>query len=482
MGRKSITGGVMPVGPCGIQFDFSINRRRFRPTLPWTPSETNLRRARELLTRVKAQIAAGTFRFTDEFPDYRGLRTLPHSVQPRLCGEVLDAFLRHQAARVARGDLAPVTLSSHRKILDHVWRPHLGGLPLLGVTYSMLVKIADSYPWGKKTYNNAISALRRAFSFGYLDHPERRDPAAALKCARIGKKDRPSIDPFTIRDAETFIAALHRDWGEAYSNYEELRFFTGLRPSEEIALVVTDYDQTHGMLSITKARVNGVDKDVTKTGEDRRITLCPRARAILERQLRLRRRAIRSGLVQHDHLFFTEAGHPIKHLGYCYWRWQRTLKRLPIRYRKPYMARHTSVSWNLMLGRNPLLVGKEHGHRPTTMLTVYAAWAEGAAESDSQAILEARERTRRPRVRQISINPPADVPSKGTPIPRTTVTTTRTSQETRVTARLPSAGRFGSGFVSGRAASDPNYLNSRENFGGKGGTRTLDPGIMSAVP
>src|SRR5882672_8944157 len=104
MGRKSITGGVMPVGPCGIQFDFSINRRRFRPTLPWTPSETNLRRARELLTRVKAQIAAGTFRFTDEFPDYRGLRTLPLSVQPRLCGEVLDAFLRHQAARVARGD------------------------------------------------------------------------------------------------------------------------------------------------------------------------------------------------------------------------------------------------------------------------------------------------------------------------------------------------------------------------------------------
>ena len=53
MGRKSITGGVMPVGPCGIQFDFSIGGRRFRPTLPWIPSETNLRRARELLTRIK---------------------------------------------------------------------------------------------------------------------------------------------------------------------------------------------------------------------------------------------------------------------------------------------------------------------------------------------------------------------------------------------------------------------------------------------
>ena len=56
------------------------------------------------------------------------------------------------------------------------------------------------------------------------------------------------------------------------------------------------------------------------------------------------------------------------------------------------MARHTSVSWNLMIGRNPLLVAKEHGHRPTTMLSVYAAWLEGAMESDIAAIREAMNR------------------------------------------------------------------------------------------
>jgi hypothetical protein len=51
-----------------------------------------------------------------------------------------------------------------------------------------------------------------------------------------------------------------------------LRFFTGLRPSEEIALVVTEYDRRNGVLSVTKARVNGTDQDVTKTREDRRRT------------------------------------------------------------------------------------------------------------------------------------------------------------------------------------------------------------------
>jgi hypothetical protein len=57
------------------------------------------------------------------------------------------------------------------------------------------------------------------------------------------------------------------------------------------------------------------------------------------------------------------------------------------------MARHTSVSWNLMIGRNPLLVAKEHGHRIATMLSVYAAWTEGAVEADITAIREPRNRT-----------------------------------------------------------------------------------------
>ena len=57
--------------------------------------------------------------------------------------------------------------------------------------------VCQVYNRQKKTYNNAISALRRAFEFGYRDYPEKRDPAAALKSARIGKKDRPVIDFFT---------------------------------------------------------------------------------------------------------------------------------------------------------------------------------------------------------------------------------------------------------------------------------------------
>jgi hypothetical protein len=37
---------------------------------------------------------------------------------------------------------------------------------------------------------------------------------------------------------------------------------------------------------------------------------------------------------------------------------------------------------NLMIGKNPLWVAKQHGHSIATMLRAYAAWAEGTAEVD----------------------------------------------------------------------------------------------------
>jgi len=74
--------------------------------------------------------------------------------------------------------------------------------------------------------------------------------------------------------------------------------------------------------------------------------------------------------IDHDHLFFQEDGRPIQYARYPYARWRQTLKKLPIRHRKPYSVRHSSVSWNLMIGKNPLWAAKQHGHSVATMLRV----------------------------------------------------------------------------------------------------------------
>ena len=171
--------------------------------------------------------------------------------------------------------------------------------------------------------------------------------------------------------------------GEAQGNYDEFRFFTGLRPSEEMALLVTDCDVEHGKLRVTKARVLSRDKDRTKTSTDRTIDLCPRALQVLKRHLAFRESLVLAGKIRHEDLFFMENGEPIRNTTYPWVRWRTTLQySLRIRYRDPYNARHSSVSWNLMIGRNHLLVAKEHGHSVQIMLEIYAAWIEGATDHD----------------------------------------------------------------------------------------------------
>lgn len=306
MGSKWFTGGVVAAPHGRIQFDFMFDGIRYRPSIRRPPSEANLRRALERLDDIKQQIAAGTFSFAEEFPDYRFLRRVGGAPKNRRCGEVFDEFLRHCQARYARGDLAHSTLSAYRRVLSGVWRPVLGRHLFHQISYAQLVAIADRKTWSKKTYNNAISILRRAFDFGYRDRPDLHNPARNLRSARLRKKDRPKIDPFCMQDAETLIAAIHRDWGEAQGNYDEFRFFTGMRPSEEIALVLSDFDLVYGVVSANKTRVAGVDRSQTKHGNDKQITLCRRALAVLKRPLALRARLRASGPIQHDYLFFRE--------------------------------------------------------------------------------------------------------------------------------------------------------------------------------
>jgi integrase len=109
----------------------------------------------------------------------------------------------------------------------------------------------------------------------------------------------------------------------------------------------------------------------------------------LERQLQLLAQREHAGRIKHSYLFCNPNGEPIREIGTVYQRWRQRLRQLAIRYRKPCAARHSSASWDLMLGRNPLFVAQQHGHSVLTMLTVYAAWTQGSPEADVVSIRRA---------------------------------------------------------------------------------------------
>jgi hypothetical protein len=78
MGSTWFTGGVVAAPRGRIQFDFTFNGIRYRPSIRRPPSEANLRRARERLEAIRHQTSdhLGTFSFEEEFPDYRFIRRL----------------------------------------------------------------------------------------------------------------------------------------------------------------------------------------------------------------------------------------------------------------------------------------------------------------------------------------------------------------------------------------------------------------------
>jgi len=122
----------------------------------------------------------------------------------------------------------------------------------------------------------------------------------------------------------------------SYGNYEEFRFFTGLRQSKHFALQISDCDVKAGRISITKAIVDGQAKNRPKTNLDREFALCRRAPQVLHAQFALPERMIATGQIAHDFVFCTAVGEPFKTTYLPYNRWTEVLETLPIRRRKPY--------------------------------------------------------------------------------------------------------------------------------------------------
>ena len=247
-------------------------------------------------------------------------------------------------------------------------------------------------------------------------------------------------------------------------NYNEFRLVTGMRRSEEITLVLSDIDLVNGIISVNKARVARIDRDQTKTDDDWRITLCPRALAVLKQQLVLRARLEEVGVIRHDHVFVRETGDPFRSLQIQARRWRATLMALKLRCRRPYVARHSSVSWNLMIGKNPLWVAKQHGHSITTMLRVYAAWAEDMVESDVAAIQRSMNRHARLKPTAQCRRSAVGRPALCRVIGAVNGCPSRTKQQ-------GARGNLAAGLPPGATAANVSIGNKREIYGGKGGNR-----------
>jgi integrase len=197
-----------------------------------------------------------------------------------------------------------------------------------------------------KSVRNIIDAsfracFRDARTVDYLPELQGKDPFAALQWPRI-KTAKP--DPFTEEERDVILEHFCQKIPYYYPFVFTL-FWTGMRPSEALALRWGDIDLRRHELSVSKSRYLEEEAGTKTAASEREIRLLSSVTDLL--------RGIKPlNLTEETHVFLNQEGNPV---NFHTWRakvWYRALRAKEMRKRRPYTMRHTFISTGLSNGVN----------------------------------------------------------------------------------------------------------------------------------
>jgi integrase len=336
-------------------------------------------------SEIVALIDLGRFTWEDFARYFPGSASLPKGggvgALPTFA-EVADTWLTLTAP-----DVAATTLKEYKNALNRYWRPAFGDRAIKGIEYEEFALYVAALPIrSPKTFNNIMTPARGVFGYAFKTKKVPRDITQDID-SRKGQTLPP--DPLDLEEVELVLDHIQQKYNPQWHNYFETAFFSGLRPSEEIALKWPNVDFRRQQARIDAARVRFIDKD-TKTHQARDIDLQTHAMAALHRQ---KEHTFLAG----GHVFmnpvtgepFVDTADAVRVV------WRPTLKALGIRDRDARQTRHTFATLCLMAGMNPAYVSRQMGHKNAKMFfEVYSKWIDGAANDRERAKMDAMLSTR----------------------------------------------------------------------------------------
>ncbi len=367
-------GGIKPHGK-GIQVTFYWNGDRFRPTLKISPTPANIKYATRLKGEIERAISLGNYtldNYAAHFPTSRIARAAPEKQQRQTFRQIAVLWM------AASSHLANGTRIKYQQALDF-WLNRIGDEPIENIQYSTIAALANSQGWGAKNRNNMLIPLRGVLETAFLDGVIDSSPADRIKNAKVQKEP---PDPLTAEEVDAVLNHMQK-YDPQIVNVIEFAFFTGMRPSEVIALRWGDIDYIRRLARVQRARTFGMEH-ATKTFTVRDVELNSRAQSALARQKQ--HTFLKDGYV-FENPVTGEAYSEERPLRRAYW--NPTLKALGMRERNFYQTRHTYATLNLMAGANPMWVATQLGHANMQMLLkVYAKWIDGADKSNERGKID----------------------------------------------------------------------------------------------
>lgn len=366
MGRDG--GGVRPASSSSIEITFQYQGVRCRERVQLKPTAANLKKAEQHKAAIEHAISNGTFDYAATFPRSKRAAQFARASSHQNFGTYLDEWLERKALV-----LKSSTADLYKSIIRSVLKPLFGDLSLSELNKRVIKEKLASYKVSNARLISVQTCFRSSLNDAVEDEIIEVNPLSGWTYRnREEIKEEDDVDPFTREEQEALLKAARGDtWAQL-----QFAFWTGLRPSELIALEWGDIDWIAGEIRIVRAKTRAAKApESTKTASSRRtVKLLGPAKEALLKQKELT-------FLAGKHVFLNPISRePWKHAGYIYGLiWMPAMKKSGVRWRRPYQSRHTYASMMLSAGENPMWVAQQMGHKDWTMIAkVYGRWMPSA--------------------------------------------------------------------------------------------------------
>lgn len=376
MGRDG--RGVKAASESSIEITFQYQGRRCRERIPLKPTPANLKRAEQHRGAILHAIATGVFDYAATFPN--STRAGLYADSPAQVLSVEKYLENWLDAR--KPTLKASTYQGYRSIVDGLLIPQFGAIMLSELKWpaikTWLAKLGGDRPPSNKRLSNVQSCLRSALDDAVEDELLEDN---CMRGRHYSRQEQPvdeeddDVDPYTPDEQKAILAELP----EQTRNYALFALWTGLRPSEQIALNWSDIDFRRGVAlirkGITRAAKGIPELPKTKAGR-REVKLLGPALAALQAQ----KAHTWVGAEPNGEVFRNPGTNERWSSSQAVQKiWVTALKRASVRYRRPYQMRHTFASMMLSAGEHPMWVAQQMGHKDWAMIIrVYGKWMPSA--------------------------------------------------------------------------------------------------------
>lgn len=359
-------GITMHRGKLRIAFRPKGFKNQVKRVLDMAVTKSNIKVAEMKLNAIRHEILLGTFDIGRHFPNDPLSRTSEYTV-----AEMLTEFMAH-ITNVLR--LKPSTLNQRAINCAFLTRA-VGKVNVRGISRPDVIDLRKKLRSFKgdstsqlnvsvrsaAEVNKLIAVLCRAADVAVDHHMIDVNPFRFLKPLAEAKADVAEaedgvVEVMTIANATRVLGALPEGFTR---NVMQFLFWSGARHGEALALEKRDLDLPY----VTIRRTLTVDANVTqtpKTGGARKILLPSKAVEAIVNQLplakgeRIFERPNRRGKMNSNSIPKVA--------------WRKALTELGLPYMRPYVTRHSFVSWMLMSGESDWKVAQHVGHKNTQMI------------------------------------------------------------------------------------------------------------------